>query len=184
MVQIITADKENVLLLTEGYVPRVDHLRCEYPGIHRYHEDPKHTPADSDEEAAWTITAYAQTLAARRGYQIETDPPMETWMIAPPTTSNAKLADWFVGIPDDSYRLMVHRSPQPRAPDRDPGLVWGRVYDRLEIRHRSGAYKHLRASALNLLTDLLGAYQGSHDDRVAVLDATGHRFTHSAGLKT
>ncbi len=181
MVRIVIQDASNSLMLSEGHVPAANELAHIFPGVHRYQGDAQHRPSNDEDGRAWIITSYAQRLAKGHGYRLGIDPPLETWLISRSTDAAGELAEWFDGMTDDSYRLMIHRTPCP-SPDAWFERAWDHVHERLKLRSRQGRYAHLMPAATRVLSELLEAYQGSHEVRLTVLDGIGHPYVYSLGL--
>lgn len=183
MVRLTLGDKENALILTEGYVPDLSSLTTVYPGRCKYRQDSAFMPSDPEEATAWIITANSQRIALHRGYSDQVVGGMETWLIGPSEDESSSFHEWFKEVTNPSYRIMLHKSPKPRH-SLPPGDAWNQVYQHLGIRHRTGSFAHLARSGKECLQNMLEAYELGPPHVADAMSELNHPVTYSAGLVT
>lgn len=176
MVWRSVTDGSNRILLGEGFVPDLETLRTGRPRSPSYFEENPSECARHDDVLAWTLNVWTSHRARQLGYDVSTLAP-ETWVIGRPLRDDARLATWFEDLGKD-YRIMLLRTTDCRHPTWGP-YCWQHVYEKLNIRHRKGQYKHLLQTADAFLQDALRAYNHSHEQVRTLVHRAGHRWAFS-----
>lgn len=177
-------DDAEYISFSDGAVPAVDVLiRC-FPAVGRGRLPLTEMPADEEEQRARLLSFHAAQIAAARGYDCETQPPLETWLVGPPRGPHALFSPWFEGMPD-AYRLFIHRCPLPdihrAARCRRYDSCWRRTYERIGLRGRRGQVSQTLISPVReFLQEVLFAYRMDSTLLPGLFGSVGHLYTHSA----
>ena len=183
-------DEQNDVYLVEGFMPDVDTISTAWPGHPPFIKKDRGIFDSREEALATTLSARARRLCYHQRTRLFDDPdesrswPLDTWVLAYPTSEPARLAGWFAEkAPDTDYRLIIHRTPILRPSTRryEPHELWSQMYrhalssKKLRLRPQP-VPRDLRRSTKPFLQDLLHAYARGPPDVQAVLDQCGHPY--------
>ncbi|MBI2064650.1 MAG: hypothetical protein HYT62_01190 [Candidatus Yanofskybacteria bacterium] len=191
-------DEDNFVFFSEAYVPNFQTIIDAQPRRPLQYRRTKIDFRSRDEALAWTLSAYARRLAWHWRYEIAWEEnafkiPFETWVLGPPISEGAQLAEWFPReTPNTDYRLMIHYNPRRYDGFRVPP-VWPTLYSILKgeykktfpIRHRrleKGEFSALKKTGEAFLAEVLSAYEHGRDAVDQAFRASGHRYWFSLGL--
>ena len=182
MVRLTVSTSSEYIFFSEATLPQSEPILQALPRRSAELSRTLRLPLGEEERKAQAMNLLGLHYAARRGYAIDPQRPLETWIVGPPTTPRARFSEWFLGA-GESYRLLVHRynlSGASEIEDMQRAFTcWDNAYERLGVSRRRMPGNHLTNSVKVFLKAIAEAYDHHSSSLTTLFHETGHSFAHA-----